>query len=151
MKILKSESIFQETIEAKESELRMLKETYKHEQELRSQIDFEKLHECLGKLKLGVYKQEYFHLKADEKGLYGHFQTSLVPLEGCPIKQLSWKGYTTRGVSVNHKRCLEKAKNLKEKIEAMTNLKVNVNYYSFEKDRRNDEKEFTISCTFYIY
>lgn len=151
MKVLKSESIIQETIKNEEVKLRMLKETYKHEEEVRSRIDFERFHECLKNLKLGVYKQEYFNLQADQKGLFGHFQTSFVPLEGCPIKQLSWKGYTSRGESVNYKRCVEKAQILKEKIEAMTNLKVNVNYYSFEKDSSSDDKEFTILCDFFIY
>jgi hypothetical protein len=150
MKLLNTTSNLEIEINKKKSELFVLEETLKLENEVRSWIDFEKLHNCLEYLKLGVNKEVSFRLEANEKGIYGQFETCLIPLKGCTIKQLSWKGYDGKGRSKNDEAMKEKAKKLKNKIESMTNLKVNVNYFCFEKDRRNDKSEFSILATFTI-
>lgn len=150
MKLLNTTSNLEIEINKKKSELFVLEETLKLENEVRSWIDFEKLHNCLETLKLGVEKPVSFRLLSNINGLYGMFSTSLIPLDGCPIKQLSWKGYDSRGSSKNEKALKEKADKLKEKIESMTNLKVTINHYCFEKDNVTDNR-FFILVDFYIF
>lgn len=152
MKLLKTVSNLSLAIENKKKEIFVLEETLKLENEIKSRIDFEKLHDCLEKLKLGVDKQVSFHLQANQFGLYGYFNLCLIPLEGCSIKKLSWKGYDSKGASKNSKSRDKKAKDLSEKIESMTGLKIDVNTFSFEYDRYSKENErFYILCNFFVY
>ncbi len=150
MKLLNTTSNLEIEINKKKSELFVLEETLKLENEVRSWIDFEKLHNCLETLKLDVEKPVSFRLLSNINGLYGIFSTTLIPLVGCTIKQLSWKGYDGKGRSKNEKALKEKADKLKEKIESMTNLKVTINHYCFEKDNVTDNR-FFILVDFYIF
>lgn len=150
MKLLNTTSNLEIEINKKKSELFVLEETLKLENEVRSWIDFEKLHNCLETLKLDVEKPVSFRLLSNINGLYGMFSTTLIPLVGCTIKQLSWKGYDGKGRSKNEKALKEKADKLKEKIESMTNLKVTINHYCFEKDNVTDNR-FFILVDFYIF